>query len=429
MDIPLLLTQYDPLDLPGSEPDPLGFAGAQLALADNLLPGLGERAVRPRYYSLICAGLLLGEQGPESLRRATLMRLERFWALANVFVAGEERDPPLDVTHLRGADYARVRASNLLERNLDRTTAEFRLLARQEACGALGVYGESAMALGLLDGSLSLTERGQRLGQAFISGTELPEELIVASLDPEQLVSISELWKWGMRAHVSGTPAEAEAEALVEALNADPRRALTAALLARFPQQEAGEPELQRLARIARELPRSPEGRELMEPILAILAFEESYRLCRLAFERLVWFSRHAPGPGKPLADFTGDTVMELVVEKLPAAAAFLHRIVNGLKSPGLKANISLLLQIVQFVDAAGAADRGEKLARTVAQRHRELGMGRWTWIEVSPGGHVRPTIPLSRGLGYEATHPAHIPASDWRLKAADALAAARKAA
>src|SRR5208337_1623277 len=85
------LTAYDPSDLPGTSIDPLGFERGYLFLADKILPGLTNAASHPRYLSLICAGIHLRGDLPNATpqevilkRRETILRLERFWALANV---------------------------------------------------------------------------------------------------------------------------------------------------------------------------------------------------------------------------------------------------------------------------------------------------------------------------------------------------------
>src|ERR1700739_1108057 len=89
--IDLFLTAYDPSDLPGTSIDPLGFERGYLLLADKILPGLTNVASQPRYFAILCAGLHMCEKPADStpralvqLRKSTVLRLERFWALANV---------------------------------------------------------------------------------------------------------------------------------------------------------------------------------------------------------------------------------------------------------------------------------------------------------------------------------------------------------
>ena len=59
MQIQAFLTAYDPVDLPGTSIDPLGFERRYLFLADKILPGLTNVANRPRYFSALCAGAYL----------------------------------------------------------------------------------------------------------------------------------------------------------------------------------------------------------------------------------------------------------------------------------------------------------------------------------------------------------------------------------
>src|SRR5579862_3353286 len=89
--IDAFLTAFDPSDLPGSSIDPLGFERGYLFLADKILPGMTNVAARPRYFSLICMAIHLGadtnDSSPRDLlrrRQDRILRVERFWALANV---------------------------------------------------------------------------------------------------------------------------------------------------------------------------------------------------------------------------------------------------------------------------------------------------------------------------------------------------------
>src|SRR5512137_472573 len=105
---PLFLTAYDPSDLPGGSLDPLGFERGYLFLADKILPGLTNVASRPRYFGLLCAGIhLSGDHNGRSereairLRQEAILRLERFWALANVLARPDESGGVRGVTYAR----------------------------------------------------------------------------------------------------------------------------------------------------------------------------------------------------------------------------------------------------------------------------------------------------------------------------------------
>src|SRR6266700_1909286 len=107
--IETFLTAYDPSDLPGTSVDPLGFERGYLFLADKILPGLTNVASRPRYFALICTGVHLGgdptDATPRELihrRQETILRLERFWALANVLAR------PNGSGGVRGVTYAKA---------------------------------------------------------------------------------------------------------------------------------------------------------------------------------------------------------------------------------------------------------------------------------------------------------------------------------
>jgi hypothetical protein len=58
---PIFLTAYDPSDLPGGSLDPLGFERGYLFRADKILPALTNVADRPQYFSVLCAGALIGD--------------------------------------------------------------------------------------------------------------------------------------------------------------------------------------------------------------------------------------------------------------------------------------------------------------------------------------------------------------------------------
>jgi hypothetical protein len=89
----MFLTAYDPSDLPGGSVDPLGFDRGYTFLADSILPGMTNVASRPRYISVLCTGVFLGDNESEvsfshkrENRRECALRLERLWAPANVLL-------------------------------------------------------------------------------------------------------------------------------------------------------------------------------------------------------------------------------------------------------------------------------------------------------------------------------------------------------
>ena len=129
----LFLTAYDPSDLPGTSIDPLGFERGYLFLADKILPGLTNVAAHPRYLALLCAGIHLSGDAVDVSRRELvrkhrqeiILRLERFWALANVLAR------PDGSGGVRGVTYAQACADDLRRSGATRTTAKYPLLSRQ----------------------------------------------------------------------------------------------------------------------------------------------------------------------------------------------------------------------------------------------------------------------------------------------------------
>ena len=143
--IETFLTAYDPSDLPGTSIDPLGFERGYLFLADKILPGLTNVASRPRYFALICTGIYLSGDTPEAnqrelirQRQETILRLERFWALANVLARPDQSGG------VRGVTYAKKAWQELQRSGAARTTANYRLLSRQPQYGAIGMYANVA---------------------------------------------------------------------------------------------------------------------------------------------------------------------------------------------------------------------------------------------------------------------------------------------
>jgi len=113
LEFPVFQTAYDPSDLPGGSLDPLGFERGYLFLADKILPGLTNVADRPRYFSVLCAGAFLADVGVADPPRVQyqkrldcILRIERFWTLANVLAKEKYADDELPVSGIRGVTYA-----------------------------------------------------------------------------------------------------------------------------------------------------------------------------------------------------------------------------------------------------------------------------------------------------------------------------------
>jgi hypothetical protein len=152
IDVEPFLTAYDPSDLPGTSIDPLGFERGYLFLADKILPGLTNVASRPRYFSLICTGIYLSGDAADATqrevirrRRETILRLECFWALANVLARPDQSGG------VRGVTYAKARADELGRSGATRTTAKYKLLSRQSQYGVIGMYASVADGMRFLN--------------------------------------------------------------------------------------------------------------------------------------------------------------------------------------------------------------------------------------------------------------------------------------
>jgi len=168
--IETFLTAFDPSDLPGTSIDPLGFERGYLFLADKILPGLTNVASRPRYFALICAGIQLSDDRSSRSEREqiihrqdTILRLERFWALANVLARPEKSGG------VRGVSYALGYAKDLQSRGVSRTTAGYRLLSRQSQYGGIGMYANVADGMHFFnrDDFILTPDLGEVAGEAF----------------------------------------------------------------------------------------------------------------------------------------------------------------------------------------------------------------------------------------------------------------------
>ena len=182
----VFLTAYDPSDLPGRSVDPMGFERGYVFLADKILPGLTNAGSRPRYFSMMCAGSYLAQTDATELPKSQyrkrldhLLRLERFWALANVLASQSDDNEPRKLAGLRGVQDATNRAKWLIAKGQNETNGDFKMLARQVPYGAIGIYGSVADGMRLLDRkTLMLTpDLGERLAEAFIHETSLPTSL------------------------------------------------------------------------------------------------------------------------------------------------------------------------------------------------------------------------------------------------------------
>jgi hypothetical protein len=432
--IETFLTAYDPSDLPGTSIDPLGFERGYLFLADKILPGLTNVASRPRYFALLCAGVHLSGSPTDATPRQILrhrqelvLRLERFWALANVLARPEQSGA------VRGVTYAKAWAAELERRGETRTDAHYQLLSRQTQYGAIGMYANVADGMRFLNrDDFALTPAlGEAAAKAFLKETDMPGTLRRAVVDGSD-VSLSTLTDWGERAHVDGEVKTGEAECLLEALRSHPVRYATAILLKLYPWKDADEMELDRLARIAKVLRQTGQNPDLREAIACILAFESCYQLVSLAFERLLWVCRHHAAASVTLLELNADPVLQAVRERLPAQIdRFLNSLNDG-TDPAFRHDLDRLSDIRGFLQEASSAvsDIGSFVTAMVS-RHADIQHGKFDrgrrkmpWLELNDS-RINLTMARAGGANFEATTPQNIVPHPYRLRAADALISA----
>lgn len=444
LDFPVFLTAYDPSDLPGGSLDPLGFERGYLFLADKVLPGLTNVADRPRYFSVLCAGAFLAEVNvadPPRLqyqkRLDCILRFERFWTLANVLAANEYSDEELPVSGIRGVTYASGRVESLLRAGSRRTDANFQLLSRQIPYGVVGIYGAVADGMRFIDRkTMTLTpDLGERLGEGFLEQTETPNVLIKA-VKSDSDISIGILTEWGLRSHIAGEAIPVEHKCLAEALHRNPVRSRMADVLSDYPFQDYRETELARLQRLLPALNAREENKDLYEAVAAILAYEDSYRLVMLGFERLLWLCRTLPAAAIESSDIDSDQVLKRVCTELPEASQRFSSALDSAVTQRFRQDCHRLEDTRRFLERAAAACGSQSaLTRELMDRHSDVQRGKFDkgrrkmpWLEVT-ADRISLTMTRVGGLDREATSPTNIAPHPYRLSSADALIVAARGA
>jgi len=422
------LTSWDPSDLPGGSIDPLGFDRGYNALADKILPGLTNVAAVPRYLGLLCAGAGLGPEPSVADRQAILqrqesvVRLERLWALAHVLGA---EDGGASASGIRGVTYAEAQRRALQREGARSTRADFTLLSRQVQYGAIGIYGNVAHGMRLIDRkTLGLTDDfGERLGTAFLDETGAPKSLLSAVKNPEEEVGIDVLRAWGRRAHLAAPCGPIEATVIGEALQLDTVRARMASALNVRPPQ-AGESELQRLNRIEAYLGKSDQ--DLAEAIEAVLAYEKCYAWALLVFERILWSCSHAGAVS--LKDLGSDEHLQRCARAVPGAVTRLGRALEGTSALDLTKDQDRFKDVRAFLTELGTCQSGSGMVETVLHRHADVQHGKFDrgrrklpWVEVVKGCATLTQVRANQ-IGREPTRATDIAPHEYRTHSADAL-------
>lgn len=440
--VPFFLTAYDPSDLPGGSIDPLGFERGYLFLADKILPGLTNVANRPRYFSVLCAGAVLAgtnlNDAPRTQyqkRLESILRLERFWALANVLASDRFPDAKLEVGGIRGVTYA-TEALNDLKRSKARSaTARFQLLSRQMPYGLIGIYGAVADGMRLIDRkSLSPTaDLGERLGELFLEHTAVPPKLVKA-VKTDGEVPLDELAEWGRRSHVEGEYVDVERQSMADALHRNPVRSRMSMVLADHPFVDERETELSRLSRLLPALRAQQDNTDLAEATTAILAYEEAYRTLMLAFERLLWLCRNLTTGSISPGDVAADQILQSTCTKLPMVGQNLTLAVDTSVTHNFRQDLDRLEDTCRFVRRAVAACNSPiALTDELLSRHADVQAGKFDkgkrkmpWLEKT-GDRIGLTTTRVGGLRKEAADIEQIAPHPYRLGSADALIEAER--
>jgi len=432
------LTSWDPTDLPGMSVDPLGFDRSYSWLADLIVPGLTNVARQPRYFSLLCAGAVLGagELAPTptrkdiTARQEVILRLERLWALGHALIERQTRDFSAGV---RGVTYANAHLAELERRKARSTSTKFKLLLSQSRYGVLGIYANVGGGLRLLDrGSLTVTpDFGERLGTHFLEATGVPDSVRRAVADDSERaeVPLAELEAWVQKAGVGVTPGSAEAGLLEAAFNGHERRSRFGASLAKL-KWKADETELAYLLRLEQRFPK--DDRDLREVARAIQGFEACYRLAVLVLERLMWRGRQEASV--PVEKLLKDKVLTQVADDLPKAVGQFFADVDGAQSGALLGGAERATDLRRFLaDAREAGTDRRRLVNVVLNRHADVQRGKFErnrpkapWIELA-NEHLQLTMARSNQVNGEPTAPSDIAPHEYRLTSARALLLARE--
>lgn len=430
------LTAYDPSDLPGSSVDPLGFERGYLHLAEKILPGLTNVASRPRYFSALCAAILISDErkrdGAAESPRAryarrleAVQRFERFWALGCLLAS--EAHEGLDSTGIRGLRYVQAAARRMQERGDSSTSGDFKLLSRQMTYGMVGIYGSVADGLRfIMRDTLTLgPDIGRRVAEAFVKETELPGSLRSAIAEGGD-VGLTSLRAWGQRAHLHTRPQKEEAKALRDALQTNATRARMAELLHQH--QSDGDTELPRLRRIAQSLAPAGEDAHIYEALRAIAAYEACYRLVLLVFFRLLWFCQSQEPFAVELSTAGADPVVTEAHARLRDARAELEASLDAASTPAFCTDLVRLRDARLYLGGAASASSPLALVESVLSRHRDVqrakvdgGRPKMPWVEVNRG-KVVPTLSVAQRVGSEPKLVTDVAPHPYRTFAADQL-------
>jgi hypothetical protein len=399
--------------------DPLGFGRGYLFLAERILPGLTNAANKPRYLSVLCAAVLISDQAsPKEVfetpqaeyarREASIMRMERFWALACVLAS--QADEGFEISGVRGLLDAQRAVRKIAEKGQTETNGDFRLLARQTQYGLIGIYANVAERLMLIDRKtlrLSSTP-GADLAQAFLIETDVPKALRMAVAEGGE-VKVKTLKAWGKRAHISGAFGSTEGQWLRAALYDDaPTRMRMAELLRKTPllEVEAGETELARLARIEASIEQNDDERDLYEALRALRFFEACFQECMLVFYRMLWFAKEK-SPALSLNEIGADPVVAESYKVFCVHSRALSAAFDGASLARQPAS-KRLAEPVRWLKRLAEGGSSLEFAQGILNRHRDVqqskrdgGRPKMPWIEEREG-RISRTIAVSQGIEFE---------------------------
>ncbi len=469
----LFLTAYDPTDLPGGSIDPLGFTGAYNALVEALLPGLTGAAGEPAYFPVLCAAVhFAGEDGggiPDGASRVArkrwradvAMRLERAWALA--CVAAKEMDQEdKDATTasgnpeqaieegageddgrlpgLRGVTYVRREYERIQRGRFKKVGTRYPLLSRQYTYGMVGLYGNVAARLGLLDQEdFALTPSlGTDVAHAFLDATApdaaFRKTLGKLAVSDDARVGLDELAGWGRLAMLGVTLPPSLATPLHDGLVCDPHRQAALQLIQQAQERHEGNEDDLTLLEICHAMLdvescglAEVERLRLLPVLDAVVKFEHVYLWAMLGFERLLRLARDA-GDVCHRRDLSEDEALQRAHDALGERLDPLDAAAARLSEVGEHDCAHRLRDVAGFVHRFVTAPDISAFSDALLARHRDVQHGKFDrgrrklpWVEAR-GDTLAITSTRAGGQPANVTEPAQIPLHTWRTWAARAF-------
>jgi len=284
-DFNLSWTKYAPLENEATITDPLAFDYFAQILGNIVLPSFTTRTSRARYYSMVCYGIYISRKylmlKDKPFYEKDILEIfklyEKFWARAIVEnYSGKltERDgKERELRGKRGALKAKQDGITTLGK-------DFKFLTRQLELGGLGAYRTSMEALELVDSSLNLTHKGEKLAKFFVD-TAIYDNLLLKAINEQKIVEKegrASLNSFGYHTSLDGFTFEGtfhaqERELLREYIMDNPKNNIAINYILKYYDIQNNNV-LETIERIVNSTAVTDQGQKIVEGYKTILAFE-----------------------------------------------------------------------------------------------------------------------------------------------------------